>query len=197
MTRDYKHRTQQPHYRRNTAARKPRRGAEWRWLLAVLLVGTFAGFLIYLRVTAGPKGEVASAAPEQVEVKAHKPDPAPKPKTFEPTFDFYTILPEQEVVVTEPEIKTRAREESIGKQPAKEAKYVIQAGSFRSQQDAEKVKARLAMLGIVAKIEMAKNGDTTWNRVKVGPLGKMAEVDAVRSRLRSEGIDVVVMQLGR
>jgi cell division protein FtsN len=190
MARDYKHRTQQ-HHRRTSA---PVRGSEWRWLLIVVLVGAFAAFLIYLRsFTPHPE---KTAATNQVVVKSKQPKTAPKPrKPFEPTFDFYTILPEQEVVVSEPEIKTRAREESIGKN--KDARYVIQAGSFRSRQDAEKVKAQLALMGIEAKIEAAKNGATTWNRVKIGPLSKMTKVDAIRSRLHSHGIDAVVMQLGQ
>jgi cell division protein FtsN len=192
MARDYKHRTQQRHYRRKPA---PPRGGEWRWLLIVLLVGAFAAFLIYLRVAAKP-GEKIPPAKQQLVVKPQQPKAAPqKPKSFEPTFDFYTILPEQEVVVPEPEIKTRAREESIGK--SKDAQYVIQAGSFRNPEDADKVKARLAMMGIEAKIETAKNGAATWNRVKIGPLTKMAKVDAIRSRLHAAGIDVVVMQIGR
>lgn len=189
MARDYKYRTQQ-HYRRTSA---PKRGSEWRWLLVVLLVASFAAFLIYLR-SFSPSATTTSDA-KQVIVKSKQPKAAPKPrKTFEPTFDFYTILPEQEVVVSEPEIKTRAREESIGKN--KDARYVIQAGSFRSRQDAEKVKAQLALMGIQANIETAKNGTTIWNRVKIGPLSKMTKVDAIRSRLHSHGIDAVVMQLG-
>jgi cell division protein FtsN len=191
MARDYKHRTQQRNYRRKPA---PSRGGEWRWLLIVLLVGAFAAFLIYLRIVAQPAENIPAVS--QVVVKPQKTKAAPKArKSFEPTFDFYTILPEQEVVVSEPEIKTRAREESIGK--SKNAQYVIQAGSFRSPKDADKVKARLAMMGIEAKIETAKNGATTWNRVKIGPLAKMAKVDAIRSRLHAAGIDVVVMQIAR
>lgn len=190
MARDYKYRAQQ-HSRRKAA---PPRGGEWRWLLIIILVGAFAAFLIYLR-SSEQSGEKTPPA-TQVVVKSQPPKPNPKPrKPFEPTFDFYTILPEQEVVVSEPEIKTRAREESIGK--SKDAQYVIQAGSFRNRQDAEKVKAQLTALGIEAKIEAAKNGTTTWHRVKIGPLSKMTKVDAIRSRLHAQGIDAVVMQLGR
>lgn len=191
MARDYKYRTQQ-YSRRRTP---PPRGGEWRWLLVVLLIGAFAAFLIYLRSFV-PGGEKTPPAASTVAVKPLKPASPPKPpKPFEPTFDFYTILPEQEVVVSEPEIKTRAREESIGKN--KIAQYVIQAGSFRNREDAEKVKAQLAMMGIEAKIETAKNGTSTWNRVKIGPLSKITKADAIRSRLHARGIDAVVIQLAR
>jgi cell division protein FtsN len=190
MTRDYKYRAQAHHHRQTSPAKR----AERRWLLIVLLVGAFAGFLIYLRL-AGLSAENNSEAP-QVIVKPQKAVAAPQPvKPFEPTFDFYTILPEQEVVVSEPEIKTRAREEIIGK--SKNALYVIQAGSFRDPLDAEKVKARLAALGIVAKIEAAKNGNSVWSRVKIGPLSAMTKVDAIRSRLRDQGIDAIVMQISK
>lgn len=190
MTRDYKHRVQ-PRYRHEPT---PPKKNEWRWLLIMLLAAAFAGFVIYLRLATPTADKTPEAA--HVMVRPQKPAAPPKPrKPFEPTFDFYTILPEQEVVVSEPEIKTRAREESIGK--STKAQYVIQAGSFRNRADAEKVKVRLAAMGIPAKIEAAQNGNTAWSRVKIGPIPTMTKVDAIRSRLHAQGIDAVVMQISK
>lgn len=191
MSRDYKYRAEPRHYRRKSAPSN----IEWRWLLVIIAAGMLTAYVLHLRSAKPPATNIAANSPEVV-VKQHKPKPVPKSdKPYEPTFDFYTILPEQEVVVAEPEISTRKREESIGK--IQDARYVIQAGSFRSQQDAEKVRTRLATLGIAAKIEAAKNGSTIWNRVKIGPLDSMTKVDSIRARLHDHGIDAVVLQLGR
>ena len=112
-----------------------------------------------------------------------------------PQFDFYTILPEKEVIVPDYEINTRAREERVGQ--AKTASYILQAGSFRDFKDADSLRAKLALMGIESKVEKAKVGNVVWNRVKMGPYTQMTSVSTIRSRLRENGIDVVVMEVGR
>lgn len=68
-------------------------------------------------------------------------------------------------------------------------KFFLQAGSFRSRDDAENMKARLALLGAIASIQpidLAEKG--TWYRVRVGPLGNRADVDEISATLRENGI---------
>ena len=72
--------------------------------------------------------------------------------------------------------------------PAKE-KFFLQAGSFRKNDDAENLKARLALLGILASvqpIDLAEKG--TWYRVRVGPFTKKEDVDETSASLRENGI---------
>lgn len=116
-------------------------------------------------------------------------------KPAEPRFSFYKILPEKEVIVAENEIKTMKREESQGKKPA--TAYLLQAGSFTSQQDAEKLKARLAEIKVKARLEMIKLDNTAWYRVKIGPYATMADADKVRQYLRNNRIDSVVQKAAR
>jgi len=54
-------------------------------------------------------------------------------------------LPEKEVVVPEYEIKTRTREERVGK--AKETHYMMQAGSFKTFKEADHLRAKLCFYG--------------------------------------------------
>jgi cell division protein FtsN len=111
----------------------------------------------------------------------------------EPHFDFYTILPSVEVVIPDHEIKTRIREEKIGAGD-QTAKYIMQAGSFRDTPEAEELKAKLTTMGIESRIEKAQVGEVMWYRVKVGPYAGMSSVMAIKSQLRSQGIDAIVLE---
>ena len=78
------------------------------------------------------------------------------------------------------------------KKPGPAVAYMLQAGSFRDFAQADKLKAQLALLGIEAKIEPAKIGDTRWNRVRIGPVTSIARLDSIRQRLRQNKIGVMV-----
>jgi len=95
-------------------------------------------------------------------------------------------------VVPEYEIKTRTREERVGK--AKEAHYVMQAGSFKTFKEADRLRAKLALMGIESKVEKAKVGSVNWYRVKMGPYAQTDSVNAIRARLRQNGIDVIITE---
>lgn len=122
-----------------------------------------------------------------------KIDSAPgTPPQPEPRFSFYKILAEKEVVIPENEIKTMKREESEGKKP--ETAYLLQAGSFTSQQDAEKLRARLAEIKVKARLEKITLENATWYRVKIGPYATVGDADKVRQYLRGNKIDSIVQK---
>lgn len=195
MAKDYKHRAQHKNtasYRQNSQSL-----SLWRWMLITALIISFVVFLVYLRGTGSkqvtPQQNI-QAQPEQVKAEAPKQEKKPEPGPVLPQFDFYTILPEKEVIVPDHEINTRAREERVGQ--AKITSYILQAGSFREFKDADSLRAKLALMGIESKVEKAKVGNVVWNRVKMGPYTQMASVSTIRGRLRENGIDVVVMEVG-
>ena len=163
----------------------------WQWLLGALVIGGFGYFLYTLSVAPAPLPEAEAEKPVAAKPKAA---PGPKtesePKKASPRFTFYTILPEKEVVVPEGEVKARKRQERLGRKPA--GRYFIQAGSFRSHGDADRLKARLALLGVEARIQQARVKGTLWHRVKMGPFASMNEVERIRARLRKYHIDSVV-----
>lgn len=154
---------------------------------------------------AEPKSEKKPEPVKNIEPKQEKkPELEPvKPKAemkaipepAAPQFNFYTILPEKEVVVPDYEINTRTREERVGQ--AKKGNYIMQAGSFKDFKDADGLRAKLALMGIESRVEKAKVGNVTWNRVKMGPYDRMASVSSIRARLRQDGIDVIVTETGR
>ena len=217
MQQDYKHRatsanqggTKRKPRKRNSTARKAKSAARepnkvpiWRWGLVFGLIALFIYFLYQLpkatkkerpiqRVTK-PLDPIKKIPAKKVPVKA-KPVKVIKPKD-EIQYDFYTILPEAEYVVPDYEVKTRKREERVGKAKAG-VRYSIQAGAFRQYKEADSLKAKLLMMGFLPKIEKAVVGSATWYRVKMGPYNRLASVDAIQSRLKANKMDALVIEV--
>jgi cell division protein FtsN len=193
MPQDYKHRI--PAYRQRRQQRARQLG------LVAAAAGAFAllaGTGVYLLTRSEEQTAAEAPAPAaDAKGKTAKAPPAPaKPDIHplqQPRFTFYKVLPEKEVIISESQLKTLKREESLGK-PATGTGYLVQAGSFTHQEDAEKLKDRLAGLNVKAKLEMIKLDETVWYRVKLGPYGSLADADKVRQHLRSNKIDSVVQQ---
>ena len=186
MAKDYKHRA----LPKNKNRKQPI--AFRQWILVGSLVVAFITFLYFLRDSKAPQtvtGKPAVSPVMGLEEQKKEPLDTESPK---PRFNFYTILPEKEVIISDNEIKTRKREEQLGR--SKPSNYILQVGSFRQYKEADRLKAKLALLGIQAKVEPSEIGSTTWNRVKIGPFPNMNAVDELRSRLRENNIDVVVYQ---
>jgi len=203
MSRDYKPRPKGKYagQRRQKFDSRPGVGL-WKWMLITAIIISFVVFLVYLRST-GPKQTTPTPSSESTSGKPgaenavtakeeKKPEVKPGPKI--PQFDFYTILPEKEVVVPEHEIKTRTREERVGK--AKEAHYILQAGSFKTFKEADQLRAKLAAMGMESTVQKAKIGSVNWYRVKMGPYTQMPSINTIRARLRQNGIDVIITETG-
>lgn len=207
MARDYKHRANpHDHHRYSNHPQRRRKessGAIWRWLLIIGLVVAFVVFLNMIRkmlpeLLGSKEAQVVQPETKIKQEQAPKPTEAEKKSADtpvepeEPRYDFYTLLPQAEVVVPDYEIKTRVREQLVGK--TKVAKYAMQAGSFRELVDAERHKAKLALLGIEAKIEKAKVGNVIWHRIKIGPYDNPASVSTIKDLLQKNGIGVVITE---
>ena len=60
-------------------------------------------------------------------------------------------------------------------------RYLLQAGAFQASGQAEEMKAKIAMLGLGARVESAQIGDKTVYRVRMGPYGTAGDLaDAKR-----------------
>ena len=125
------------------------------------------------------------AAPTQ-EGKQAKATPKDKPR-----FDFYKILPGVEEPVTEKELKQDAKQPSSTKDV-----YFLQAGAFQNLSDADNQKAKLALLGVEAKIQSATLADkVVWHRVRVGPYTNVDELNRMRSTLKQNGVDTSLIKV--
>lgn len=97
-------------------------------------------------------------------------------------YSFFRTLPQSEVVI--PDSEFRAREQA---DPA--AEYIIQAGAYRAFADADSAQAKLALLGIEAKVESAIVGNLLYHRVIIGPLSGREEVNSTVRRLNAARIE--------
>lgn len=182
------------------------------------------------------------------------PEPAPaaakadKPK--ETQYDFYTLLPSNEVPLSDAELAETERAEaargaatakqqaaanpdaadiahpvvatnaavtnapaanagaasntqapatttaSVAKPEPKDdgTRYLLQAGAFQASGDAEAVKAKIAMLGLSARVESAQMADKTVYRVRMGPYGSASELADAKRRLSGGGLPAMAIK---
>ncbi len=75
------------------------------------------------------------------------------------------------------------------------SRYVVQAGAFKSADDADGMKARLALLGLDARVFPIEQAGTTLYRVRLGPYGQMDDINKIRKTLTDNGIESQVIRL--
>ena len=187
-------------------------------------------------VSAIDEGEVAPPARDTRPAPAQRPQPA---ATEPPEYDFYTVLPEQEVAMTDAELAASAREEAerqrrtLAAQRQREAdaaelasptpatapaatpttataptapapaaaassdtsaRYILQAGSFSASGDAESLKARIALLGLSARVESGDANGKTVYRVRMGPYGTATELAEAKQKLGNGGLPALAIK---
>jgi len=173
----------------------------WFWLLGGILIGLGIAVTLMLKgylpeikqhlptVDSTPSGKTESALVEDDNTKTAKPK--------KPRYDFFTVLPEMEVVVPQQELSRKADKP----EPTPDAttagtrdNYILQVGSFRSAADAEQMKARLALMGSMATVQTVTVNGETWHRVRIGPFEGARKADEMRRMLSDNQIDTLVMK---
>jgi cell division protein FtsN len=74
------------------------------------------------------------------------------------------------------------------------ASYILQAGAFGASGDAEATKARIALLGLSARVESAQIGGKTVYRVRMGPYGSASELAAAKQKLANGGLPAMAIK---
>ena len=75
--------------------------------------------------------------------------------------------------------------------------YFVQAGAYKSPDEAQAQKARLAMLGMEASISEREQAGRTVFRVRMGPFGQKAMADTTREQLEVNGIEAALVRVQR
>ncbi|CAN5483690.1 SPOR domain-containing protein [soil metagenome] len=75
--------------------------------------------------------------------------------------------------------------------------YFIQAGAYRTPEDAEQQRARLLLLGMQAKVTEREQAGRTVYRVRVGPFDKKDDADKVKDRLDNSSIETALVRVQR
>ncbi|MCY7354085.1 MAG: SPOR domain-containing protein [Lysobacter sp.] len=236
----------------------------WAWLILGLLLGI--GLLLaapkflksdgdgFFRPRPNPDARPAGGTvTEEDEMLVPEGDDAPRPVATtetppkEPDFDFYTVLPGEEVAMTDAQLAATAREErerqtrlqreqqaqqqagqAVGAAPSGSslpppvatettptssastlpatttttpaasattaARYILQAGAFGASGDAEELKAKIALLGLGARVESANINGKTMYRVRMGPYGTASELAEAKAKLGSNGLPAMAIK---
>lgn len=193
-----------------------------------LTVGAFIVFL--MKLEPGQGDDVKRVRQEQQKAtriaEANKTPPSPT-QPVKPKYDFYTLLPESEVIVPPdavpektlptPQVPTtpvtpaeaakidtaRAQAALAGITPppappvqkaAPVTKFFLQAGSFRKEADADKVRAQIILLGQSVAVESGTVKEETWYRVLVGPFSNREELTKAQKQLAGSGFSNLLLQ---
>ena len=158
-----------------------------------LSIGLLVAFIVFLHehqadwnIGLGSNSQTKTGAEPQQPLKKAQPLP-------EPTFDFYKILPNKEVNISE----WIAEEQDKEKLAADEnSLYIFQVGSYREYSAADQVKAKLALIGINAGIQrVVINGQDARHRVRIGPYKDPEKLKQTREQLINNGLDFMLLKL--
>ena len=201
----------------------------WLWIVVGTALGVFVSFLIHLAQSPAAPAAAAVAIQKSAEQKiaeknikpvveqkavdkpARKVDSAtaaagddkdakPDETKTVTKFDFYTLLPEREVIVPNDREAIKAAEKSkAADQPqdaaaAESEQLFLQVGSFRSAQEAERRRGQIKALGLNAKVEEVIANADTWYRVQAGPFTSREQLSKAREQLKAAGIESLLLK---
>lgn len=174
----------------------PRSGLPaWFWLFTGIVSGLFIAFLIYLSSLKfdstnnqqNTNNENTKGLSEQIKEQADRMREG-KEQIKKPTFEFYKRLPEITIETPKPNtenIKTTS-----------DKNYILQAGSFRSYQDADSLKVQLIMQGLDVQISSVKDSKgKDWHRVQVGPYNTQHKLNKAQDVLANNNIPSMLIEV--
>ncbi len=185
----------------------------WAWLLLGLALGAAGAALFYISQSRPSalvplSGQVPQSPPTTAPAASDKAIPAPQPPSvpvpLENRYEFYELLKKGELILPESDTAkapaTPSAPAAIPDTPPAEAlsgRFILQVGSYRNFEDADRVKASLALLGMDAHIEKAAlRAGETWYRVRVGPLTDARQMETLRAQMKANGINALLIRVG-
>lgn len=161
-----------------------------------------AGLALGLAVAAGvyliDRGAAPATEPLPQPRSAAKPSVADASATesdeASAQYDFYDVLPKFEVRVQDQ--GRDPRREATAAPVEKPGAYVLQVGSYRNAADAERLRAKVAKLGIEARVQRVAIDTDALHRVLIGPFRDLGKLNSTRQELRAADIDAIVIPLG-
>ena len=153
-------------------------------------------------------------APKPAPASAAKPAPVPAPSAetaaatgeveSKPRFEFYKVLTDKQDATASAQkgsakqgaAENRPTSAKPAEKPTAKETYYLQAGAFSNEDDADKLKARLAMQGMEASIQTVIIPDKgVWHRVRMGPYKSMDEMNKVLAVLKQNGVNATPMKV--
>ncbi|WP_449287533.1 SPOR domain-containing protein [Marinobacter sp. PE14] len=160
-----------------------------KWILSLAAVGGFIGFIFYLNSLPANPGSQPQAVSEKPAQKSEKTPTQTAEEEDKPGFRFYEMLPESEVVPPKVEEYTPGPTQT-------DFNYLLQSGSFRSKEDAERQRAQIAFQGLRASTQRIDlDSGSVWYRVNVGPFTSRSQMNSAIDKLVSLNIQPLVRKI--
>ncbi|WP_421846653.1 SPOR domain-containing protein [Marinomonas sp.] len=181
--------------RRTPPPQKKRKTAWWLWLLVPTILVAFIYGLTQLNKVAPKSASIEKTKTTPIEKTKAAPKPKPKPAPVKEkaptpvapkkdTFEFYQILQNSEVDTSHVDAyQSTPRGEQ-------DFYYMLQAASFRNPEDADRMRAKLILSGMVeASIRKTiGQGEQPWYRVVLGPYESRSKMNRAEDKLVSMDI---------
>jgi cell division protein FtsN len=163
-------------------------------LVGIILAGSATVYIMNARQHDPAREKAEAPRPDPHRKAPTDPEAATTAATGE-KYDFYEMLPNFEVVVPEKE-KDVKRDMPATANVQRPGVYVLQAGSYRNEADADRVRAQLSMQGIDAKVQRVAVDSDVWHRVRIGPITKLDDLNKLRKQLQAADVDALVIRVG-
>src|SRR6185436_2110524 len=75
--------------------------------------------------------------------------------------------------------------------------YFVQVGAFRTAEDAEAQRAKLALSGVEAKVSEREQSGRTVFRVRTGPYDHKDDADRAKEKLEASGLETALIRVAR
>ena len=136
----------------------------------------------------GASGPITLAPGTKIQEEVPNNNIASKPVASAPTpsYDFYDVLQGKEAA--------KNASSASAQQKPKVTRIFVQAGAFYDMDAANDMKARIALLGLDAKIKSERDGEKIVNRVILGPLPDEEQAQQIIKRLADEQIDSALVR---
>jgi len=181
VARDFAGKNRNAAARKKPAARRKAPGSSpWPWYFAGLFSGVFACGLVWLAMQQPDTAAAIGGAAVEDDGK---------PAGDGLRFDFYTLLPQQKIDVELDEATIAAERGKSGYD-----QFVLQAGSFKQGQDADRRRAELLLLGLDAHVEETTGDNGRWYRVYIGPFESRSRLQKARGTTAQQGIDTLLLK---
>jgi cell division protein FtsN len=150
-----------------------------------VLIGLIVGAVLAVGVALWVTGSNPFKSAPAESVPAEPAATAPAAPEAAPSFDFYKVLPGD----------APGELPSAAAPHASTPLYYLQVGAFQNADDADNLKAQLALLGIEAVIQTGEvTNKGVFHRVRVGPFSALDEVDRTRSLLTQNNIPATLVK---
>jgi cell division protein FtsN len=148
--------------------------------------------------------QAAAQSTSQTTTPAAGQNPLPQPVDSGANATPAQTQPPKQVATATPSSSTAVSSASNTATPATTAtantpddntRYLLQAGAFQASGQAEEMKAKIALLGLGARVEAAQIGGKTVYRVRMGPYGTASDLADAKRKLSAGGLPAMAIRV--